>query len=122
MSCARKTNVRYAAACFPFAQALLGLFADVSKDTAIYIEDVSVDCIGCLRSKEYSGTGQLFGLQPSVSRGLSADELVERMSAAIGLDLTKRSCLRSLDVTGSKAVTLNVVLAVLGADVLGQHL
>ena len=122
MSCARKTNVRYAAACFPFAQALLGLFADVSKDTAIYIEDVSIDCIGCLRSKEYSGTGQLFGLQPSVSRGLSADELVERMSAAIGLDLTKRSRLRSLDVTGSKAVTLNVVLAVLGADVLGQHL
>ena len=44
------------------------------------------------------------------------------MSAAIGLDLTKRSRLRSLDVTGSKAITLNVVLAVLGADVLGQHL
>ena len=44
------------------AQALLGLFADVSKDTAIYIEDVSIDCIGCLRSKEYSGAGQLFGL------------------------------------------------------------
>ena len=41
---------------------LLGLLADVSKDTAIYIQDVSVDCIGCLRSKEYSGAGQLFGL------------------------------------------------------------
>lgn len=62
VSCARKTNVRYAAACFPFAQVLLGLLADVSKDTAIYIQDVSVDCIGCLRSKEYSGAGQLFGL------------------------------------------------------------
>lgn len=62
VSRARKTNARYAVACFPFAQALLGLFADVSKDTAIYIEDVSIDCIGCLRSKEYSGTGQLFGL------------------------------------------------------------
>ena len=62
MNRAGKANVRYAAACFPFAQALLGLLADVSKDTAIYIQDVSVDCIGCLRSKEYSGTGQLFGL------------------------------------------------------------
>ena len=62
VSRARKTNARYAVACFPFARALFGLFADVSKDTAIYIEDVSIDCIGCLRSKEYSGTGQLFGL------------------------------------------------------------
>ena len=44
------------------ARYLLGLLADVSKDTAIYIQDVSVDCIGCLRSKEYSGAGQLFGL------------------------------------------------------------
>ena len=61
VSRARKTNARYAVACFPFARALFRLFADVSKDTAIYIEDVSVDCIGCLRSKEYSGTGQLFG-------------------------------------------------------------
>ena len=44
------------------APVLFRLFADVSKDTAIYIEDVSVHCIGCLRSKEYSGTGQFFGL------------------------------------------------------------
>lgn len=62
VSCARKTNVCYAAAYFSPALVLLGLLADVSKDTAIYIQDVSVDCIGCLRSKEYSGAGQLFGL------------------------------------------------------------
>ena len=59
---AGKANVCYAAACFSPALVLFRLFADVSKDTAIHIEDVSVDCIGCLRSKEYSGTGQLFGL------------------------------------------------------------
>ena len=44
MSCARKTNVRYAAACFPFAQALLGLFADVSKaaaELAVKMQSVS---------------------------------------------------------------------------------
>ena len=44
-------------------QALLGLLADVSKDTAIYIQDVSVDCIGCLRSKEYSGAGDVYKRQ-----------------------------------------------------------
>ena len=62
VNCAGKANVCYAAACFSSALVLFRLFADVSKDTSIYIEDVSIDCIGCLRSKEYSGTGQLFGL------------------------------------------------------------
>ncbi len=44
------------------------------------------------------------------------------MSAAVGLDLTQRSRLRSLDVAGSDSVTLNVVLTVLGTDISGEHL
>ena len=50
VSRARKTNARYAVACFPFARALLGLFADVSKDTAVHIQYVAVDKIRCIRS------------------------------------------------------------------------
>ena len=44
------------------------------------------------------------------------------MTTAVGLDLAQRSGLRGGDVAGSDAVALDVVLAVLGGDVLGQHL
>jgi len=44
------------------------------------------------------------------------------MTRAIGLDLAQGCGLRGGDVAGSDAVALDVVLAVLGGDVLGQHL
>ena len=44
------------------------------------------------------------------------------MTAAVGLTLAQRCGLRGSDVAGSDAVALDVVLAVLGGDVLGQHL
>ena len=44
------------------------------------------------------------------------------MAAAVGLDLTQRRGLRGGDVAGSDAVALDVVLAVLRSDVLGEHL
>ncbi len=105
-----------------FIEKLLGLFSDVSKDTAVNIEDVTVNCVGCFRGKENCGTCKLFGLEPSVGGCLSTDELIERMTGTVSLTLAKRSGLRGFDVAGAKAVTLNVVLAVLGADVSGEHL
>ena len=44
------------------------------------------------------------------------------MTAAVGLTLAQGSGLRGGDVAGANAVALDVVLAVLGGDVLGQHL
>ena len=44
------------------------------------------------------------------------------MTAAVGLDLAQRCGLRGGNVAGSDAVALDVVSAVLGSDVLGQHL
>ena len=54
--------------------------------------------------------------------GLGNDELVEGMTAAVGLDLAQRCGLRGSDVAGSNAVALDVVCAVLRSDVLGEHL
>ena len=44
------------------------------------------------------------------------------MTAAVRLDLTQRCGLRGSNVARSNAVALDIVLAVLGSDVLGQHL
>ena len=44
------------------------------------------------------------------------------MTAAVGLNLAEGCSLGSGDVAGSDAVALDVVLAVLGADVAGEHL
>lgn len=38
---------------------LLRLLADISQDTTVDVEDVTVDCVGSVRSKEHSGTTQL---------------------------------------------------------------
>ena len=102
--------------------ALPRLLADVGEDAAVNVEDQAVDKVGCLGSKEHGGSAQVLGLAPALGRGLGNDELVERMTAAIGLDLAQGRGLRGGDVAGSDAVALDVVLAILGGDVLGQHL
>ena len=101
---------------------LAGLLADVGEDAAVNVEDQAVDKVGCLGSEEHGGAAQILGLTPTLGRGLGNDELVKRMTGAIGLDLAQRSGLRGGDVAGSDAVALDVVLAVLGGNVLGQHL
>lgn len=68
---------------------LFWLFADISKDTTINIQDMPVDGIRSLRGKEYSGTTQFIGIQPASCRSLGADEGVERMAATIRLTLTE---------------------------------
>ena len=99
-----------------------GLLADVGEDAAVNVEDQAVDKVGSLGSEEDSGAAQILGLAPALGRGLGNDELVKRMTAAVGLDLTQGCGLRGGDVAGSDAVALDVVLAVLGGNVLGQHL
>ena len=99
-----------------------GLLADVGEDAAVNVEDQAVDEVGSLGGEEDSGAAQILGLAPALGRGLGNDELVKRMTAAIGLDLAQGCGLRGGDVAGSDAVALDVVLAVLGGNVLGQHL
>ena len=70
------------------------LLADVSQDAAVNVENQTVDKVGSLRGEEHSGTAQILGLAPALGRGLGNDELVERMTGAIGLDLAQRSGLR----------------------------
>ena len=82
----------------------------------------SVHEVRSVGSKEYCRSLKVFRVAPSCSRCLGHDELVERMSASVSLTLTQRSCLRCSDVSGSDAVALDVVLAVLGADVSCKHL
>jgi hypothetical protein len=53
---------------------MLWLLADVSKDAAVNIKDVSVHRIRGVRSKEHSGTSKLRRIEPTTSRRLGADE------------------------------------------------
>ena len=74
------------------------LLADVSEDAAVNIEDQTVDKVGSLGGEEYGGTAQILGLAPALGRGLGDDELVERMTRTIGLDLAQGCSLRGGDV------------------------
>ena len=87
------------------------LLADVSQDAAVNVEDQAVDKVGCLGSKEHGGSAQVLGLAPALGRGLGNDELVERMTAAIGLDLAQGRGLRGGDVAGADAVAQDDPLA-----------
>ena len=58
----------------------LRLFADVCKNTAVNIENMSVDEVGSIRSKEYCGAYQVLSFAPACRRGLADDEGIERMT------------------------------------------
>ena len=95
----------------PFS--LLRLFADIGKNTAVNIKDMSVDEVGCIGCKEYCRTLKVFSIAPASCRSLGNDELVERMAAAVSLSLSERGCLRCCDIARPDTVALDVVLAVL---------
>ena len=78
--------------------------------------------IRSLRCEEYGGTAQLIGLEPATCGGLGADERIERVARTVSLLLTQRSGLRRSDVTRADTVALDVVLAILRADVAREHL
>ena len=100
----------------------LRLLANVGQNAAVDIEDVSVDEVGRIGSEEHRRSLQVLGVAPARCRSLGDDELVKRMTGAVRLTLAQRRGLRCRDVARSDAVALDVVLAVLGADVAGQHL
>ena len=66
------------------------LLADVSQNAAVNVEDQAIDKVGSLGGEEHGGAAQILGLAPALGRGLGNDELVKRMTAAVGLDLTQR--------------------------------
>ena len=101
---------------------LLGLLADVSQDAAISVQDLAVDKVGSMGGQEHAGADHVLGGAPAACGGLGADEGIEGMAAAIGLDLAQGSGLSGGNVARAHAVALDVVLAVLGGDVAGQHL
>ena len=78
--------------------------------------------VGGVGGEEHGGTAEFGRVEPAAGRGLRADEAVEGMAAAVGLALAQGSGLGRGDVAGADAVALDVVLAVLGADVAGEHL
>ena len=58
---------------------------------------------------------------PTASRRLRHDELVERMTTAVGLTLTQRCCLWCGNIARTDTVALNVVLAIFRTNVTRQH-
>src|SRR5699024_8762763 len=94
-----------------------GLLADVGQDAAVDVQDVAVDEVGRVGGEEYGRAHEVLRGAPARGGRLGDDELVERMAAAVGLALAQRRGLRRLDVARADAVALDVVLAVLGADV-----
>ena len=68
---------------------LLGLFSDISQDTAVHIQNVSVHEVGSVGCQEYGRSLQILSNSPAGSRSLCDDELIEGMSASIRLDLTQ---------------------------------
>ena len=49
--------------------AALRLAADIGEDTAVHIQDMSVDEIGRIAGKKHSGADQVFRIAPAVRRG-----------------------------------------------------
>lgn len=68
---------------------LLGLTAQVSQNTAVGVEDLAIDKVRGMRGQEHGRAYHILCLTPAACRGLSQDELVKGMAAAIGLGLTQ---------------------------------
>ena len=101
---------------------LARILTDISEDTTIDVYDLTVDEVRCRRSEEYSETLEVLCLAPALCRCLRTDETIKRSHGTVCLLRTKRSGLRSRDVARSDRVTLNIVLTILRADVLREHL
>ena len=60
---------------------MLRLLADVGQNTAVHIQDMTVDEVGSVAGQEHGGTHQILGSTPAGSGGLGDDELIEGMTA-----------------------------------------
>lgn len=75
---------------------LLGLLADVSQDAAISVQDLAIDKVGSMGGQEHAGAHHVLGVAPAAGRGLSADEGVEGVTAAVRLGLAQGSGLERM--------------------------
>ena len=83
---------------------LLGLLADVSQDAAVSVKDLAIDKVGSMGGQEHAGADHVLGGAPAACGGLGADEGIEGMAAAIGLDLAQGSGLSGGNVAGAHAL------------------
>ena len=84
------------------------LLSNVCEDSTVDVEDVAVDEVRCIGSQEHGGALQVLGRAPTGCWRLGNDELVKRVTAAIGLRLAQRCGLRRGDVAGPNAVALDI--------------
>ena len=78
-----------------------GLLAEVSLNTAVNVEYLTVYEIRCLGSKEYCRACKILGIAPTACGSLGiGDEAIEGMLTAISLRLTKGCGLGSSNVDG----------------------
>ena len=89
------------ALCFVILIVLLGLLADVSQDAAVGVEDLTIDEVGSMGGQEDAGAHHVLRVAPAACGGLGTDERVERVAAAIGLDLAQGSGLGGGNVAGA---------------------
>lgn len=59
---------------------LLRLLTDVSEDTAVDVENVTVDEVGCITCKEDCRSLEVLCITPACCGSLGNDELIERMT------------------------------------------
>ena len=83
---------------------LLGLAADVSQDAAVGVQDLTVDKIRSMACQEHAGAHHVLGVAPAAGRGLSADEGVEGVTAAVRLGLAQGS---GLECTAKVVTTIH---------------
>ena len=70
--------------------------ADVSQDAAVGVQDLAVDEVGCVAGQKDAGAHHVLGVAPAAGRGLSADEGVEGVTAAVRLGLAQGSGLERM--------------------------
>jgi len=83
---------------------------------------MAVDGIAGTGGEENGGAAEFAGIEPTACGSLGADEFVERMARAVGLDFAQGRGLRRGNVARPYAVALDVVSPIFGADIAGEHL
>jgi hypothetical protein len=82
---------------------------------AVYIEDLSIDEVGCFRAEEHCGSDQFFGSAPSLCRCSAFDPGIK--FRIIGQHLSHLGD----EISRPDGVDLNIVLRPVRAHGLGQH-
>ena len=101
----RKTRHPLSYGCLPKSS---GLFADIGQNPAVHIKHMAVHEIGSIGSQKYRRPLQILRLAPSGRGSLGDNELIERMPAAVWLQLAQRRGLGRGNIAGPDAVALDI--------------